>query len=194
MSRHRCCMHCKARQQQQQWGLCQLAARALAGPLRHAGTGRWHRQPVPRCVHAQHTCPASSRAPSHGPHLGLVELARLQRAGQHGGHLVIGHVRAAAAALFPEQPDLLQAGVLVVDELQQRQALPAHVPQHVLAHSGDAAQQRVNVGRDGAPLGEACSGAVQGSAGCSAQGSASCGVLHRLPVAHARSMARCCVE
>jgi hypothetical protein len=82
----------------------------------------------------------------------------------------------------------------VVDELQQRQALPAHVPQHVLAHSGDAAQQRVNVGRDGAPLREACSGAVQGSAGCSAQGSASCGVLHSLPVAHARSMARCCVE
>ncbi len=163
VSRHRC-MHCGARQQQA--GCVSSQQGALAGPLQHASTGCWRRQPVPRCVHVAHT-PCTKQSPitwaAHGPHLGLVELALLQRASQHGRHLVVGHVRAAAAALLPEQPDLLQARVLGADEVQHGQAFPADVPQQVLAHSSDPAQQRVHMWRDGAPLREACSRAVQRS-------------------------------
>ena len=63
---------------------------------------------------------------------------------------MVGHVRAAAAALLPEQPDLLQARVLGADQVQHWQALPADVAQQELTHGGDAAQQRVHVRRDGA--------------------------------------------
>jgi hypothetical protein len=96
-------------------------------------------------VLARSTCTQAGGGYCTAAHLALAELAGLQRAAQDGRHLVVGHLLGAAGALLPEQPHLLHARVLGAQEGQHRQALPGDVPQQELAHSGDAAEQRVHV-------------------------------------------------
>jgi hypothetical protein len=83
----------------------------MARGLGKSAAACWQANGVMLCACQAHTKQSPITWAAHSPHRSLVELALLQRASQHGRHLVVGHVRAAAAALLPEQPDLLQARV-----------------------------------------------------------------------------------